>query len=94
MEGFDFLNEGVKLSAIATSIERQAEANEDREPVREVLQLLSGSDETMGFFGSLGRKTRAGSGVESVVDSFQGEADDVDVAFWNVEWLGSVPQLP
>ncbi len=87
--GFEFLNEGIKLSAIATSLERQAQGGQQQAAAQEVLRLFGGSDEAMGFFGSLGRRGRADNSLEAVVDSYQGEADDIDVAFWNVEWLSN-----
>jgi subtilisin family serine protease/V8-like Glu-specific endopeptidase/endonuclease/exonuclease/phosphatase family metal-dependent hydrolase len=86
--GYSVLNEGIKLSAIAAQLERWAQADTDRSPAREVLAAFQGSDETLGFFGSLGRQIHSSvSEVEAVVDAYRGEFQDVDVAFWNVEWF-------
>jgi endonuclease/exonuclease/phosphatase family metal-dependent hydrolase len=81
------LNEGIKLSAIAAHLETLKRDEAQREAAEEVLRQFRGSDEILGFFGSLGRKESAATGVETVVDLYRGEAGDVDVAFWNVEWF-------
>lgn len=78
------LNEGIKLAAIATDLERQ-----DSRMAREVLSLFGGTDERLGFFGRLGRQPVTTEGVEAVVDSFTGTEQDLDVGFWNVEWLSN-----
>lgn len=85
---FAFLNEGIKMSAIATQLERWSQTGSQVEKAREALALFRGSDEILGFFGALGRSgTNATPEVEVVVDSYRGEYDDVDVAFWNIEWF-------
>lgn len=87
--GFTHLNEGIRLSAIAAFLEKLSESGGNAGAV-EVLSLFRGMDTTMGFFGALGRTAaRQRPGVESVVDSYRGEAADIDVAFWNVEWLAN-----
>lgn len=83
--GFSTLNEGIKLSAIAADLERLARAGSA--PAAEALALFDGVDERLGFFGGLGRPAPTGSGLESVVESFKGTELDLDVGFWNVEWL-------
>ena len=85
--GFDVLNEGIKLSAIAADLERRASGSTaDAALARELSALFHGTDERLGFFGALGRRTEA-SGLEAVVDMYQGTAQDLDIGFWNVEWL-------
>ena len=85
---FEFLNEGIKMSAIATQVERWSQSGSQAEKAREALALFRGSDEILGFFGALGRSgNNATPEVEVVVDSYRGEYDDVDVAFWNIEWF-------
>lgn len=79
------LNEGIKLSAIAADLERLA--NGGSSTAREVLARFDGSDERLGFFGALGRPTAAGDGLEAVVNTYRGTENDLDVGFWNVEWL-------
>lgn len=81
------LNEGIKFSAIAAHLEQRLGGSaSDAAAAREILALFEGTDEMTGFFGTLGRRS-ANAGLEAVVDAYRGEADDVDVAFWNLEWF-------
>ncbi len=96
-------NEGIKFSAIAAFLENLAHGGGtnggngngngnggggEATMAREVLALFGGTDELMGFFGALGRETaHPETGVEVVVNRYRGESDDLDVGFWNVEWL-------
>jgi DNA/RNA endonuclease G (NUC1)/V8-like Glu-specific endopeptidase len=79
------VNEGIKLSAIAADLDRLASGGSAT--AREVLARFEGSDERLGFFGALGRPAPAGDGLEAVVNTFRGTENDIDVGFWNVEWL-------
>lgn len=83
--GHAVLNEGIKLSAIAADLERLARAGSAA--AAELLALFDGADERLGFFGGLGRPAGPGGGLEAVVDTFRGTERDLDVGFWNVEWL-------
>lgn len=79
-------NEGIKFSAIASAIEQDAQRGDSG--AQDLLKLFGGTDELMGFFGSLGRSVDpAAGGLERVVDAYQGEAQDLDIGFWNVEWF-------
>lgn len=79
-------NEGIKFSAIASAIEQDAQRGDSS--AKELLKLFLGTDELMGFFGSLGRKVNlASGGLERVVDAYEGESQDLDIGFWNVEWF-------
>ena len=81
-------NEGIKLSAIAVDLERIMNGTTASAPLaRELLALFGGTDERLGFFGALGRAPARGDGLEAVVDTFLGTEQDLDVGFWNVEWL-------
>ena len=82
---YTLLNEGIKLSAIAANLELRA--RQGSAPAAEVLAHFGGADERLGFFGGLGRPTPAGVGLEAVVNSFAGTEHDLDIGFWNVEWL-------
>jgi endonuclease/exonuclease/phosphatase family metal-dependent hydrolase/V8-like Glu-specific endopeptidase len=85
-----YLNEGIKLSAIAASLETMARDPAAGGSARTLLGLFSGTDELMGFFGTLGRTNPAAEpGPEIVVDGYKGEASDIDVAFWNIEWFNN-----
>ncbi len=85
---FSLLNEGIKLAAIAADLERLSQSGASANTARELLALFGGTDERLGFFGALGRRpTGPASGLEAVVQTFQGTDQDIDVGFWNVEWL-------
>lgn len=81
------VNEGIKLSAIAAYLEQTSQdEGPDRAAALEVLSQFQGNDELMGFFGSLGRESY-GDAYETVVNSYRGEANDIDIGFWNIEWF-------
>lgn len=84
-----FVNEGIKFSAIAAFLERlRVEQPAQRPFVDMVLPLIGGTDEMMGFFGGLGREASSNTdGNELVVKTYKGEDDDIDVGFWNIEWF-------
>jgi DNA/RNA endonuclease G (NUC1)/endonuclease/exonuclease/phosphatase family metal-dependent hydrolase len=85
------LNEGIKLSAIAADLERLSRTTTASAAVASrLLTIFGGLDERLGFFGGLGRRLPSSkpiAGPEAVVDSFTGTEADIDVGFWNVEWL-------
>jgi Trypsin-like peptidase domain len=83
-----YLNEGIRISAIAIWLET-AEANvpDLRDQVTRLRGLFGGLDPRVGFFGALGWKAR-GRGAPEVVGDRE-DADDLDLAFWNIrgmEW--------
>lgn len=82
----DKSNEGIKFSAIASVIEQDAQRGDAS--AKELMKVFAGTDELMGFFGSLGRTVNlASGGLERVVDVYEGESQDLDIGFWNVEWF-------
>jgi V8-like Glu-specific endopeptidase len=83
-----YLNEGIRLSAIATWLET-AEANtlERPEQVATLRRVFSGLDPQIGFFGALGRRAHGKTAAEVVVNSYRDTADDVDIGFWNLPRL-------
>ena len=84
------LNEGIKLSAIAAHLESLAQGDDTTSRhASEVLQVFNGVDEELGFFGSLGRTSQGENDLESVVNQYHGTEQDIDVGFWNVEWLSN-----
>ena len=90
LEDYEFLNEAVKLSAIANDLEQRMvdpDRPEDAVSAREALRSFSQTDSLLGYFGTLGRDTGTGTVLEKVVNSYRGEASDIDVGFWNVEWF-------
>jgi Trypsin-like peptidase domain len=85
-----YLNEGIRISAIAIWLET-AEANTPdlRDQATRLRGLFGGLDPRVGFFGALGRKARGRGAAQLVADSDRGDTDDLDLAFWNVrgvEW--------
>ncbi|KAB2845586.1 MAG: N-acetylmuramoyl-L-alanine amidase, partial [Hyphomicrobiaceae bacterium] len=87
----EVLNEGIKIGAIVLDLDRRR-ATSEKAMAEVALGLVQGSDTMAGFFGNLGRENRipaAASGVEAVVDSYRGSDADVDIGFWNIEWLAN-----
>jgi len=85
----DMLNEGVKISAIALDLENRIARGDGATAAGEVLSQMGGSDTLSGFFGALGRPAGSGTDVEAVVDTYQGTENDLDIGFWNIEWLAN-----
>ncbi len=82
-------NEGIKLSAIATYLE-SVNGGHAGTAAAEVLAMFKDTDAMLGYFGGLGRESLVAdtaSALERVVDTYKGEAKDIDIAFWNVEWF-------
>ncbi len=83
-----YLNEGIRISAIAIWLETaEANAPEHRDQVEKVRGVFAGIDPRAGFFGALGRKAHGRAAPEVVVESYRGDTDDLDLAFWNVRGL-------
>lgn len=84
------VNEGVKMSAIALDLEnRIKKAGADAGMAEAVLAEMKGSDTLASFFGGLGRTVRGATDVEAVVNVYTGTDQDVDIGFWNIEWLAN-----
>jgi len=83
-----YLNEGIRISAIALWLET-AEANTLalREQTGRLREIFGGIDPQVGFFGALGRKSHGRSAPEVVIESYRGDTDDLDLAFWNIRGL-------
>lgn len=85
------LNEGIKIAAIVADLETRTSGAEGA-MARRVLEVVQGSDTMAGFFGSLGRSAVIPAGtpsVERVVDVYKGSDSDIDIGFWNIEWLAN-----
>ena len=93
-DGIQFVNEGIKLSAIAARLETLTrDGGPQGETAARLLSLFNGIDSAMGFFGSLGRvEKQEANGLEAVVKSYYGKDCDIDVGFWNVEWFNRHPE--
>lgn len=87
----DTVNEGIKIAAIAMDLEKRVQQNgQDAGMAQAVLDAMTGSDTLASFFGALGRRpSRAVSDAEAVVDMYKGSEQDVDIGFWNIEWLAN-----
>lgn len=84
----EYVNQGIKFSAIAAYLESLAPGSPARTTADEVLTLFRDTDAAMGYFGALGRDSEAAaSAFERVVNSYEGENRDIDVGFWNIEWF-------
>lgn len=85
-----YLNEGIRMSAIALWLET-AEANtpEKREQVIRLRSHFGGVDPQAGFFGALGRRADGVSAPEIVCESYKASPNIVDVAFWDLSELAT-----
>lgn len=84
-----FVNEGIKISAIALELENRRTARPDP-MIDNVLNEIYGADTLAGFFGAAGRRVSdSGPGVERVVDTYSATAQDIDIGFWNIEWFAN-----
>ncbi|MBX6314438.1 MAG: trypsin-like peptidase domain-containing protein, partial [Isosphaeraceae bacterium] len=85
-----YLNEGVRLSAIALWLET-AEANppEQREQVARLRAIFGGLNPQVGFFGALGHRAGGRSAAQVVAESYRGGVDDdLDLGFWDLHGSG------
>jgi hypothetical protein len=83
------VNEGIKIAAIALDLEiRSRRDGDDAVHAGAILKEIKGSDTMSGFFGGYGREITPGStGPEAVVETYRGTDQDIDIGFWNIEWL-------
>lgn len=85
-----FLNEGIRISAIAIWLETdEANSPEVRDQVERLRGIIGGIDSQAGFFGALGRKSHGRNAPEMVAESYRGDTDDLDLAFWNIRGMES-----
>jgi len=90
-----YLNEGVRISAIAIWLETdEANTPESRDQVERLRGIFGGIDPQVGFFGALGRKAHGKNAPEMVVESYRGDTDDFDLAFWNLRGRESAAREP
>ncbi|GJE72211.1 trypsin-like peptidase domain-containing protein [Methylorubrum podarium] len=90
------INEGIKISAIAMDLEtRGRRGGADAGYAEAVLKEVLGSDTLAGFFGGHGRRIDTEKPApEAVVDTYRGTNQDLDIGFWNIEWLANRWQQP
>ncbi|HEX8556637.1 MAG TPA: DNA/RNA non-specific endonuclease [Pyrinomonadaceae bacterium] len=84
-----YVNEGIRFSAIVAYLENlMRDEPARRQAVEEILSHVNGTDSVLGHWGALGRAAPdSRPAVETVVNIYRGEAEDVDVGFWNVGWF-------
>ncbi|MGI6855244.1 trypsin-like peptidase domain-containing protein [Mesorhizobium sp. 1B3] len=87
----DVVNEGIKIAAIALDLENKMRSGgTDASHAETVLREIGGSDTMSGFFGALGRDLPSERvRPEAVVDTYRGTDQDIDIGFWNIEWLAT-----
>lgn len=87
----EVVNEGIKIAAIALDLENKMRSGgADASHAETVLREIGGSDTMSGFFGGLGRDVPADRvRPEAVVDTYRGTDQDIDIGFWNIEWLAT-----
>ncbi len=84
--GSRFLNEGIRISAIALWLEsREAEQIAGPEVAARLRGLFRGLDPGAGFFGAIGRWLRGRSAAEFVSAGSRREGSELDVAFLNLK---------
>lgn len=83
-----FVNEGIRISAIAIDLEARLQVAGKVEAARRVLSHIEGADSLTGYFGAAGRRPpQVANALERVVATYRSTAQDVDIGFWNVEWF-------
>lgn len=87
----DTVNEGIKIAAIAMDLDMRVQAGKaDASFAEAILREIKGSDTMSGFFGGAGRRIDSNQPApEAVVAAYRGTDQDVDVGFWNIEWLAN-----
>ncbi|MEO6808910.1 MAG: serine protease [Isosphaeraceae bacterium] len=91
-----YLNEGVRLSAIALWLEAAGSNDaEDAESLARLRAIFRGLDPRIGYFGALGSRTVGRTAAEVIVESYRGEGDHLDLGFWDLRALarGSFDRL-
>ncbi|MDX2038215.1 MAG: serine protease [Isosphaeraceae bacterium] len=88
-----YINEGIRLSAIALWLETvEASTGYEREQVARLRALFGGLNAQVGFFGGLGRSARGRSAPEVVAGIYAGEADCLDIGFWDTRSTEGIPR--
>lgn len=84
-----YVNEGIRFSAIVAYLEKlMVDQPQNRKMIQEVLSHVNGTDAILGHWGAVGRDVPdSGSAVEALINIYKGEAGDIDVGFWNIEWF-------
>lgn len=88
-----FANEGIKIAAIVADLERRMSVPGDAPHARRVLAAVKGSDSITGYFGVTARRVESAGlrPIDQVAAAYGGGAQDIDAAWWNVEWFMDRP---
>jgi hypothetical protein len=87
-----FLNEGIRLSAIALWLDTaEVETPEHRDHVDRLRALFGGLDRRAGFFGALGRRSHGRPANEVVADSYGDRVEVLDLGYWDTIALAGAP---
>lgn len=87
-EASKYLNEGIKLASISMDLETRRRSDGPSGPAAAVLRCFNGINSATGYFGTLGRESDK-TGMESLVDKYMGNDQDVDIGAWNIEWFSN-----
>ena len=86
-----YLNEGIRLSAIAVWLETYEPSTiEEQEQIDRLRGIIQGLDPQIGFFGALGHVVQGKSAAEIVTESYRGETAKLDIALWNLRGFEGV----
>lgn len=84
-----FLNEGIRLSAIALWLEtHEPDSLDQRRQVDRLRAILHGLDPQVGFFGALGRRVRGRSAADVVAECYRGDSAELDLVYWDLRAAG------
>ncbi len=87
-----FLNEGIRISAIAVWLEMaEADTPARQSQLERLRRIVRGLDPQIGFFGVLGRPHNGRSSAEKVVECYRADSGDLDVAYWDLSSLAPNP---
>lgn len=83
-----YLNEGIRMSAIATWLElAEPCTDKEREQFMRLRAVFQGMDPQIGFFGALGKKPGAELGIQTIIECYEHALGTVDIGFWDLGWV-------
>lgn len=80
-----YLNEGIRLSAIAAWLETDdAERQIAAEPLARLRSIFLGLDPQIGFFGGLGRGGNGLDPAQTVAELYRSDGSELDLGYWDL----------